>query len=136
MNIEPYYFLILFPLAFAGIWCMVCMILSAFGGWHSLSRQYHSSVPALGKTYRMQSAQFGFVNYRRCLSVSASKQGLAISVLPIFRVGHPPLFFPWSAISSPKVKKILWSERVEFHVGDVKITFPKRLFMDASQIAE
>ena len=31
---------------------------------------------------------------------------------------------------------MLWSERVVFHVGEVKITFPKRLFMDAAQLAE
>ncbi len=65
----------------------------------------------------MQSARMGLVNYSSCLTVYVSKDGLYLSVWPMFRLGHPPLFLPWSAIQKPTLKKVLWVEMASFEVG-------------------
>ena len=35
-------------------------------------------------------------NYNNVLTIGANREGLYLSVLFIFRLGHPPLFIPWT----------------------------------------
>jgi hypothetical protein len=39
------------------------------------------------------------VLYGSCLTVGATPRGLYLAALFIFRIGHPPLFMPWTDIS-------------------------------------
>jgi hypothetical protein len=54
-----------------------------------------------------------------------------LSVFPLFRLGHPPLFIPWAAISSRDEKKSPWLETVKLGVGSPELTtieLPKSVF--------
>jgi hypothetical protein len=37
---------------------------------------------------------------RSCLNIDVSEAGLRLSVFPLFRLFHPPLFIPWDHIST------------------------------------
>ena len=52
-------------------------------------------------------------NYGNCLTVGAGYQGLYLSVLFLFRSGHPPLLIPWSDISV-RTEKGRWFSWTEF----------------------
>lgn len=71
-----------------------------------------------------------WTNYNNCLVVGANKYGLYIAVLPIFRVGHPPLFIPWTEISTEAGSRRLFGDFVKFKFAkqpDVPVIFSKKL---------
>jgi hypothetical protein len=53
----------------------------------------------------------GWANYNGCLTVGGNVEGLYLSVLFLFRPGHPPLFVPWIEISG-RIEKRRWFSRV------------------------
>ncbi len=46
--------------------------------------------------------------YGNCLTVAVSGAGVRLSVLFLFRIMHPPLVIPWSAIESVVSQEQLW----------------------------
>src|SRR5688500_2833043 len=105
---------LLAPIFFVALWCGVCWVLSLVGGWHRLAGTYRAEKPAMGESYRLQSGRVGPVSYNQCLRVQAAPDGFYLSVLFLFRPGHPTLFIPWNAVHHPEVKRILWQEGVKF----------------------
>lgn len=118
-----------FPVAFIGMWLGICFLLSAIGGWNRLAVQYATSPFGIGKRFRFRSAQFGGVSYGSCVIFGASTQGLSIAVLPLFRIGHAPLFIPWRDVSAREVKTWLFpSVELRFaKVPDVSVRIWRRL---------
>jgi hypothetical protein len=52
-----------------------------------------------------------------------------LSAFPIFRVGHPPLFFPWADISTEAGSRRLFGDFVKFKFAkrsDVPVIFSKK----------
>ncbi|BDS07039.1 hypothetical protein NT6N_20790 [Oceaniferula spumae] len=109
-------------LLFIGGWVSVCWMLSHLGGWHKLAKQYRRQHKPTGKKHFMASAKIGLANYNNCLTLYTSPDGLYLSVWPMFRIGHPPLFLPWSELHNPQSKNFLWAKYVEFEIGSPKIT--------------
>ena len=56
-------------------------------------------------------------NYNNVLTIGADRTGLYLSTVFFFRIGHPPLFIPWTEISLSGRRKILFVEFVEFKLG-------------------
>jgi hypothetical protein len=89
---------------FVGLWLSVGAILSFVGGWHRLAGRFpvSSSAAVQGRRFRFVSGAVGLgllpVSYRSCLFCMVSSVGLELSVFPIFRFMHPPMFIPWSAV--------------------------------------
>ncbi|TWT94777.1 hypothetical protein Pla108_36260 [Botrimarina colliarenosi] len=77
-------------------WITVCCALSMTGGWSTLASHYRDQNARTESGRLFQSGKFGWVDYNGGLILKACDDGLAISVLPPFRFGHPPLFIPWS----------------------------------------
>ena len=59
----------------------------------------------------------GGVGYRNIVNFGADSSGLFLSVFPLFRLGNPPLFIPWSDITSSQEKGWLF--------GGTKLWFRK-----------
>ena len=78
--------------------------------------------PTGGSTYRMQGARVGGVNYNGCLTVNISPAGIYLAPFFLFRLGHPPILIPFSAIQNPQSKKLFMVDVVQFDVGNPKIT--------------
>jgi len=57
------------------LWVGVGVLLSWFGGWAALARSYRLTGEFSGRRWRF---------------------GLCLTAFPLFRIGHPPLFMPWT----------------------------------------
>lgn len=128
---PPLVFIVLFPFLFVGMWCAICLLLSRLGGWRRLAESFPVSSGPSGKCFIMQSGKVGVVSYGGCLTVHNSPTGLFLSVWWLFRLGHPPLFIPWSAIRNVRTRRYLWTENVVFEVGSrdvVTLQLSKRVF--------
>jgi hypothetical protein len=58
----------------------------------------------------------GIANYRGCLTLGASIEGLYMSVMFPFRIAHPPLLIPWTEIHVER-QKLLFFPGVQFTLG-------------------
>jgi hypothetical protein len=118
------------PLLFIPLWCAVSVFLAFMGGWRKLAMTYRASNPFFGKKFYFQSASMRrMTKYNRVLIIGANREGMFLSVLFIFRLGHPPLFIPWAEISF-KDKEEKFFDRCEIALArcpDIPITISKRL---------
>jgi hypothetical protein len=97
-----------FPLIFVGTWIGIGFLLSWIGGWQALAERYRATQPFVGERFWMRSAGMRWgVAYRNIVNLGADSVGVFLSVFPLFRAGHPPLFIPWSDISSSKERRWL-----------------------------
>jgi hypothetical protein len=99
-----------FPPLFAGMWMLVCFVLSITGGWHVLAARYATKVSFSGERFHFRSARVGGVNYGGCLTFGSGPAGLYLAILFPFRIGHPPLAIPWSDVSAREARRWLFHE--------------------------
>jgi hypothetical protein len=96
---DAIWILALFPF----LWCAASFGVSFLGGWFFLARRYRFDQEFLGKRWRRRSGGMEFMgraHYTNCLTLGSDSKGLFLSVLFLFRVGHPPRFVPWSEINA------------------------------------
>lgn len=111
-------FLVIFPL----FWCAVVWLLSRISGWHRLAQRYASGDrPVTGACYGGITGMVGAVSYRSTLTVHFGQEGFFLEVMPLFRVGQPRLFIPWSEISGRKSRSVLWWRAMALSVGQPAI---------------
>lgn len=107
-----------FIIGFTSIWIIVSALISYLGGWWLLSQYYQSRPSNIRKKWFFQTAAMRFMTgYGNCLNIGVTDQGLSLSVLFIFRFGHPPLLIPWEDIRVEKFNS--WMMK------GVKLTFNK-----------
>jgi hypothetical protein len=83
-------------------------------GWWELSRIYRATVSQNGKRFWFQSASMRMgTNYGNCLIVGVNSEGIRVSVLFLFRIGHPPLFVPWPDVSMREKRFLFFFKQVE-----------------------
>ncbi|HEX8391977.1 MAG TPA: hypothetical protein VF665_06450 [Longimicrobium sp.] len=86
------------------MWLLLSAVLAWAGGWRTLARHYPARAPGADRTIRGASASVGSpplpVNYNNCLTVRVTEAGVEISVWPMFRFQHPPVFIPWSELEA------------------------------------
>ena len=103
----------LFVLFFVGLWVFISVVISHVGGWQELAGIYSSADRFQGRRWPVQSGQMRWgAGYNNALTVGANDRGLHLSVLFLFRVGHPPLFIPWEEVGAENKRQWLRS-RVE-----------------------
>lgn len=105
-----------FLIFFAGMWLSITGLLSLLSGWAGLASQWKAQTKYAGERFRYRSGSMGMrylpVGYGSCLTVTVSDAGLGLSILFPFRFLSPPLFFPWSEISSVTEGKFLFFRHV------------------------
>ena len=124
-------------LLFVGMWAAVLSFLSYLSDWPKLAAAYRAQHPPSGRRLLMQGGKIGDVWYRGCLTIYTSREGLYISVWPIFRFREPPLFIPWRAVRNRREKRWLWSRLIEFDVGSPPVGTMRLLpavFRDAPNV--
>lgn len=120
---EKYIPLLFIPL----LWTAVSLFLSRISGWRALAEVYHSDSPFEGKRWRMQNASLRWgVNYGYCINVGVNHSGIHLCPVFLFRIGHPPLFVPWSDVST-KLEKELFVGQVVRLVFSGKTGIPFRI---------
>jgi hypothetical protein len=100
------------------LWVVMAFVLSKVSGWATLAAYYGTDKDFHGPTWRFQSGRLRLgVHYGLCLTIGANSEGLYLSILRPFRVGHPPLLVPWREIS-------MHSKRL-FFIPHMQFTFHK-----------
>ena len=114
---------ILFPFFFVGMWCFVCFIISRFG-WSAWAEIYRCDRQLQGKSYSGRSGQFNFQGcYNRALNVVLCEEGIGLSVMLPWRVGHPPLLLPWSKVVGVEEKNYFFFRILQITISDAGKTF-------------
>jgi hypothetical protein len=127
----------LLVLACVGVWIGTLAVFSHQSGWPKLAAVYRAERPPSGRCFSLQGGKIGAVRFRGCLTIYTSREGLYLSISPIFRFREPPLFIPWSAIRNRREKRWLWSRLIEFDVGFPSIVTMRLLpaiFRDAPDV--
>jgi hypothetical protein len=120
-----------FILLFAAFGCGVCWLLATIGGWTALASHFRSAEPPQGKAFSMQSGRVGIVDYGSCLNIRVNEAGMYLAVFPLFRVGHPPLFIPWSEFGACQTRSKFFWTFVEVSIGKpyiARLCLPPRVF--------
>jgi len=92
-----------FAVFFLGLWCTICFLISFVGGWFTLSRHFKKDSEPFGETKSVGPFFYAvytrfWSNYGSVIRMTAADDALYLSVLFLFRVGHPPLRIPWNEI--------------------------------------
>ena len=108
-------FLFLFPPLFVATWFLSLHFIAAVGGWRELARVYAATGPiAAVAEWRNRGARLGFATkYNGCVNIAVSSMGMQLSLWRILRIGHPPLFIPWSDIRTEPVRR-MFADYVRF----------------------
>ncbi len=124
----------------------ILFLLSGVGGWLSLAATYRSTAPRLGKPLRC-SAVLGqwpwSVFYRGIVHVRLNSAGITLSLFPVCRLFHPPLFIPWRDVSECKRVPFWFTTCTSIRVREssmIRMRFlgeaGKAIFETYSQIAD
>lgn len=124
-------------LLFVVFWYGIFVLLARLGGWSAIAAQYSATEIPAGKVFRMQSATFRWVDYNGCLTITLCAAGLGISLMPIFRIRHPTLFLPWSALHVIEVRNRWYRRDVTIAVGAppiARIRLPLKIMEEAGKL--
>ncbi len=133
-EIPPEYLPYYIPLWFVGfvtLWCVMALVFAHVGGWARLAKRYRAQQRPAGKTFRFQSGKFGGVNYSGVFTVVVAREGMYLSVMPFFRLGHPPILLPWEAMENFEKKRTLFWTLGYVEIATeprTKILLPLKLF--------
>jgi hypothetical protein len=111
-----------FAIFFATLWCSASFLMSAISGWFALSRRFRKQSEPYGET--KTAGPFFYTVYTRywshygsAIRLTAAPDALYLSVLFLFRVGHPPLRIPWNEIALSRIRRF-WRWYVVMKLGD------------------
>lgn len=96
--LESLWVIPLFGLAVLGIWVVACQLLSRLG-WRQLARRYPNRSDAPGPHWLLPWGRVGLANYRSTLKLTATHEGLRVTVIAPMRPGHDPILLPWQDIA-------------------------------------
>ncbi|MGA3130493.1 MAG: hypothetical protein ABSD59_06815 [Terracidiphilus sp.] len=95
---------------FIALWSAVGFIVSFTSGWFALGRRFNQQSAPYGET--KTAGPFFYTVYMRFWSkysslirLTAASDALYVSVLFLFRIGHPPLRIPWDEIQFSRTKR-------------------------------
>lgn len=70
-----------------------------------------------GTNHSSVTGMVGGVSYRNVLKLHFNADGFFLDVMPLFRVGHPCLFVPWSEISARTSRQVFWWKAETLSIG-------------------
>ncbi len=132
MDILPFCSVIGVPI----VWMLMLFAESRLCGWSTLSKKYRNDNSIIDWT-GWQNGTFSITNYKGCLWLAATAEGLYIKTGPLFlfRPFHPPMLIPWADIISVEEKKSLfhYPNLVEIQLKDnpFNISLSKKAFAES-----
>lgn len=78
-------------------------------GWRKIAAQFPPPAAALdGDVFTWRSLRMWFIGgYNNCIRATICDGGVLVAVQRPFSLGHPPIFFPWSAVEPLREKSLL-----------------------------
>lgn len=116
--------ILLFLVFFAVLWTGVTMLLAYLSGWRALARRFRGQLSMPEDEIGLASGSIRRwvpVRYRSVLNVSAGREGVGLSVFPLFALANPPLAIPWDAVGECRAWES-FGHRFRFKVGDPAVT--------------
>jgi hypothetical protein len=112
---EPWIFIAGFVPLFLLVWFGSMFLIARVGGWRDLARVYREETPMeFARQWRNKYGKMRYATgYNGCLNIAASAMGMRLWLWTMFRPAHPPLFIPWSDISTA-VEQGIFVEMVRF----------------------
>lgn len=104
------------------LWCFVSFVISLFSGWFALSGRFkkqsepYGEARSAGPFFYSVYTRF-WTHYSSVIRIAAAEDALYLSVLFLFRIGHPPLCIPWKEIQLAKAK-FLWRQYIVLTLGE------------------
>ncbi|HVC47890.1 MAG TPA: hypothetical protein VND90_11635 [Terracidiphilus sp.] len=104
----PLYFIL--PLFFVAVWILALTFSSLLSGWYTLANHFRSKLEPAGET-RTATPFFWTVYFRYWTHYSGivrlitAADGLYLSVVLIFRPGHPSLRIPWNEMQFSQTRR-------------------------------
>ncbi|MGH7535673.1 MAG: hypothetical protein ACREMG_08815 [Gemmatimonadales bacterium] len=106
-------------IVFATVSILIGARLAAAGGWRSLAERYPApqSSPAEVERYRfcslrMAGGPVGGATYESCVTIGLGEAGILLALWAPFRLFHPPLRIPWSAVETCTAQELSWGRSV------------------------
>jgi hypothetical protein len=133
MAIPP--LLILIATGFVLFWMALLELLSRASGWKRVAQRYRALTVPEGQKFSMQHCAFGWADYNGCVTIIVAPEGVYLALWPPFRLSHPPLLIPWSALHVLKVKPTGWVKEVKLAIDDpplARLTLPYKI-VEAAQ---
>ena len=102
-NTLPTHFWLLFPVFFIGLWALIGLLISFLSGWWVLASRFSTTEQPFGDVKTAGPLFYGvylrfWTHYSSVVRITAAHDALYLSVLFLFRIGHPPLRIPWNEI--------------------------------------
>jgi len=95
--VTPYIALV----AFLALWLGFAVGISRLSGWARLARRFPSRPISAVTTVPHATMMLGTsFRYQRMIGVEMSPEGCRLTVPWSYRPGHPPIFLPWSAVTT------------------------------------
>lgn len=120
-NLPPYSLFLFLVLGVAWIG-FICFLISVLSGWYKLSQHFRAQSEPYGQT--KSAGPFFYTVYMRfwghysgIIRMTAAEDALYLSILFLFRIGHPPLCIPWKEIQFGRTK-FLWRKYVVLTLGE------------------
>ena len=118
---------------FLAVWYGSMVLIAWVGGWSALAGVYRAETPvAAAHEWRNKYGKMRYgTGYNGCLNIAANPMGMQLSLWKMFRPGHPPLFIPWSDVTT-QVERGMFFELVRFSFHRVE-DVPLRLRRDLAE---
>lgn len=114
-----------FTVFFSILWSGIIYLTSYLSGWHFLAGRYRTE-PLTEGFYRGVYGRIGVANYNGVLRVAFTEKGMYMHVMPLFKIGHPPLLLPWSQLKEWKESHSFFQHAVKFKIDGVSISLPHK----------
>lgn len=109
-------FLLVIPLVAIGI--VGYSISAFFSGWLELQRAYPDREMVDGQRVSSCSVTLGgSAYYSGVINLNLSQRGLRLSITPLLRLYHPPIFIPWSEVTECALASFPLSMPLSFYCG-------------------
>lgn len=109
---------------FVVTWFLSLQLLAAMSGWRELARVYpapESMEVSAEWRFRGCSMRYGS-RYNGCLTIATNAMGIRLTLWPIFRPAHPPLFIPWTEIAATEPVHAMFYEAMRFSFARASTT--------------
>ncbi len=110
-----------FAIGFPLFWMSIVYLISRIGGWSELAARFGYDGLAEGEVFKWCSARLRVLcNYSNCLRITVSDAGIHIRTVIFFKVGHRPLFIPWTAVHDLRVGRFWRYSSAKLIIRDQK----------------
>jgi hypothetical protein len=101
-------------LVFVAVSVVVGSLLATAGGWGKAASRFRAPAGPLDESERfrftsvvMTGGWLGVARYQGCVTIGLSERGISLALWAPFRLFHPPLLIPWSAVEDCKPRLTL-----------------------------